>query len=316
MHIPKLAVCTLAVMATQDLGQNASAKPLPASESTPATSLVTVKSSPVKSASIAQSLATAAISAPIANVQVEFNQIEFSHPPASSQATSQNASQTAPQIQPSPAVAQTTTIDQIENNPPEENPSDTPPGNSSESAPSGETTEPNNPDRPSQTTPLPGSGQYLQDENLQDEPPAPVPSSVPVSPASPTPTLPTAPSNPSAAPVVSPIPSSSGLQTAPIAPVVQIGNVILPHRGALPASFTFPIRIRVTVDPSVTTNTPITNSARNLASWEERVRACLDEKPQIFAVSTDGTLAPILFDGQQGSILRNANGRMVCATLG
>jgi len=314
MQMPKLAVYTLVVMAAQDFGQSVSAKPLSLPEPMPEDFSVAAQSSQSKFTAASQSapakLATVPTSAPIANIQGAFNQVEFSHTAIPLQAS--------PQFQPFPAVAQTTTIDQLEGNPSEENPPDDPPNNSTAPEPSGETPAPDNADRPAPTTPLPGSEQYLQDENRQEEPPEPVPSSVPssvpVSPSSPEP-APTAPSNPSAAPTASPVPASSGVLNAPIAPVVQIGNVILPHRGALPSNFVFPIRIRVTIDPSVTTNTPITNSTNNLASWEERVRACLDEKPQIFAVDADGMLAPILFDGRQGSILRNANGRMVCATL-
>ena len=289
MHISKLAVCTLAAIATQDFVQSASAAPLSATETTPE-----VNPRVVSQTSVVASFTAVAIPESIANVQVEFSQ-------TANLLEALPHSKTSPQIQPAPTVAQTTTIDELEEAPPPELPPEA---------------------TPDSTNPPSGTGQYLQNETPSPvptpSPTSPPASSSPSSPAvpspSPSPNSP-APSSLPTSPTPAPAPASSGLTTEPIAPTVQIGDVVLPHRGALPANFAFPIRIQVTVDSSITTNNPITNSVQNLASWEERVRACLDEKPQIFAVRTDGSLVPILFDGQQGRIIRNANGRMVCAAL-
>lgn len=291
MRIPTLAVCTLATIAAQNFAQSAHSLPEPESmpESAPEVNPRVVPKSP-----IAASLSKMAMPEPIAT-----DQIEFSRPATSFQSA---PLETASQPQASPAIAQTTTIDDLET-PLEPEPEPQPqPEPQLEPEPQPEP-EPQAPVRPSETPSPPESGQYLQEE--------------PLSPSSPPPSPPS-PSSPSTPPPVSPStssPPSPGLLTEPIAPTVQIGNVTLPHRGALPSDFAFPIRIRVTVDRSITTNTPITDSTENLATWAERVRACLDEKPQLFAVRTDDTLAPILFDGQQGRILRNANRRMVCANV-
>jgi hypothetical protein len=284
MRISTLAVCTLATIAAQDFARPASARSLSTPKSAPEVT------PPVASKSLSvATLTTHSVAEPIAAAQ-----IEFSHPAPPSE---------VPQFHPSATVAQSTIIEELDGQPPASDPQPL------------QTPTPVTPDSPASP---PNSGQYLQEDPLPDSSPTPIPAPTPASPASPTASPAPAPSTSTPAspplPVPSASPASSHLTTEPIAPTVQIGNVILPHRGTLPANFVFPIRIRVTVDRTMTTNTPITNSTQNLAAWEERIRACLDEKPQLFAVGAGGTLLPILFDGQPGRILRNANGRMVCST--
>lgn len=104
----------------------------------------------------------------------------------------------------------------------------------------------------------------------------------------------------------------------------------------LPQDFVLPALPEIATDLSITTNTPITDQefpdplprstvgsleelaryqeARTLVlnAWAEEVRSCLLDYPRFVRVAPDGTQQSILFDGREGRIVRNANGRLVC----
>lgn len=50
----------------------------------------------------------------------------------------------------------------------------------------------------------------------------------------------------------------------------------------------------------------------SLESWASAVERCLTSNPRLFTIDANGDRRPILFDGQQGSIEVNRNGRPVC----
>jgi hypothetical protein len=174
------------------------------------------------------------------------------------------------------------------------------------------------------------------------------------------PVIPSTPTVPSEPPRVQPVPQPPATIPAPTsqpepapnlvqdsqrsrhtaAPTrVQIEGQELPAPGVLPRDFTIPVRPAIVVDPSITTNTPITDqefptplprrsvgSLEELARyreaqtaavnrWAEQVRECLLEYPQLVSVKPNGKQLFVLFDGAPGKIVQNANGRLVCQHL-
>ncbi|HEY9621748.1 MAG TPA: hypothetical protein V6C78_15415 [Crinalium sp.] len=117
---------------------------------------------------------------------------------------------------------------------------------------------------------------------------------------------------------------------------VQIEGQELPVPGVLPRDFTFPIRTEVVTDAAIATDTPITDQAYPTFSprtsvgtleelaryreartaaiqvWGEQVRGCLQESPRLVSLKPDGQSILVLFNGNPGRIVRNANGRLVC----
>lgn len=104
----------------------------------------------------------------------------------------------------------------------------------------------------------------------------------------------------------------------------------IPDR-TLPRIFDFPILTNVATDTSVTTDHPITDQfrppaipqgvtaddvprirseyTRALSAWAEAVRECIRKQPRLIRVSTNN---PVLINGREGTIVRNANNRAVC----
>ncbi|MDX2212338.1 MAG: hypothetical protein SFY66_03520 [Oculatellaceae cyanobacterium bins.114] len=153
-------------------------------------------------------------------------------------------------------------------------------------------------------------------------------------------------------PVQPPLSQSQSMLTAQAQPAVRLATPTrvtiqgqdLPVPGALPTSFRFPIRTRIVSNPAITTNTPITDQefpnplpranvgsleelaryreARTVALnvWAEQIRGCMLAYPNMVSLQNvrrpDGTVTeeqiPVLFNGERGSIVSNANGRLVC----
>ncbi|GAP98701.1 hypothetical protein NIES2104_52570 [Leptolyngbya sp. NIES-2104] len=91
-----------------------------------------------------------------------------------------------------------------------------------------------------------------------------------------------------------------------------ITETTLPTTGNAPAKFTLPIEVAVVQEPSVTSDTPITDkSSRDLAAWGAAVSACLQDKPAFVRVVEDQKV-PFMINGTEGKIRLNANGKPVC----
>lgn len=118
--------------------------------------------------------------------------------------------------------------------------------------------------------------------------------------------------------------ATSAPSVSPVAPRVTFDNVIEIERSRLPQEIQKHIGIGSTLvgsDLGLTKNTPITDQGLPLTQWADQVRQCNQEKPQLFIVREETKnekgiptlrVAPVLFDGQPGKIVRNANGQLVC----
>ncbi len=95
-------------------------------------------------------------------------------------------------------------------------------------------------------------------------------------------------------------------------PNITINGERLPAVPALPAQFLNPI-VLVQATGGGASSHPITDSTSgNMADWEARVRNCLHSNPRLISVDFRGNSVPVLFDGQEGTIVQNANGHAVC----
>lgn len=68
-------------------------------------------------------------------------------------------------------------------------------------------------------------------------------------------------------------------------------------------------RLRMTVDEMQAYRSAY---SQNLVAWSDRVRQCMDEKPLMYVLRSDGTQLPVLFNGQAGTVVRNASDQAVC----
>lgn len=68
-------------------------------------------------------------------------------------------------------------------------------------------------------------------------------------------------------------------------------------------------RLRLTVDEIQAYRSAY---SQNLVAWSERVRQCMDEKPRMYVLRSDGAQLPVYFNGQEGTIVLNASGQAVC----
>ena len=92
----------------------------------------------------------------------------------------------------------------------------------------------------------------------------------------------------------------------------------IPDR-ALPKAFDFPIITNVATDTSITTDYLITEQFRApagrteytgaLTSWATSIRECLAKQPRLIRKTTGN---PVLINGREGTIVRNANNRAIC----
>ncbi len=129
-------------------------------------------------------------------------------------------------------------------------------------------------------------------------------------------------------------------------------RIALPPVGLLPGNFELPINIQQVVDSSISTSSPITDRladpvlstqanpnspsaigpivnerlrttvdemqayrsaySQNLVAWSDRVRQCMGEKPRMYVLRSDGAQLPVFFNGQEGTVVRNASGQAVC----
>jgi len=121
----------------------------------------------------------------------------------------------------------------------------------------------------------------------------------------------------------------STLPNPPVA-TVQINTIKQPPTLQLPSGFKLPIGTLVATDRTIQTDNPITDNFASLArgdrtlsrpeytsqitTWAERIRECMLESPRLVSVQTDGTLMPIVLNGNQGKVMRNANQRLVCTS--
>jgi hypothetical protein len=68
-------------------------------------------------------------------------------------------------------------------------------------------------------------------------------------------------------------------------------------------------RLRMTVEEVQAYRTAY---SQNLAAWSDRVSQCMAEKPRMFVLRSDGAQLPVFFNGQEGTVVRNAAGQAVC----
>ena len=68
-------------------------------------------------------------------------------------------------------------------------------------------------------------------------------------------------------------------------------------------------RLRTTVDEMQAYRSAY---SQNLVAWSDRVRQCMDQKPRMYVLRSDGAQLPVFFNGQQGTVVRNASGQAVC----
>ena len=69
-------------------------------------------------------------------------------------------------------------------------------------------------------------------------------------------------------------------------------------------------RLRMTVDEVQAYRSAY---SQNLVAWSNRVRQCMDEKPRMYVLRSDGAQLPVFFNGQEGTLVRNASGQAVCS---
>ena len=134
----------------------------------------------------------------------------------------------------------------------------------------------------------------------------------------------------------------------PIAPRIEVGTrgippvtdlpdrISLPSQSLLPANFEFPIVLGQAMDTTMTTTSPITDRmadpvwsrrmedlaayktaySEGLLAWSGRVAQCMNEKPKLYVVRSNGNQPPIqlpmYFDGKEGTIVQNKDGVSVC----
>lgn len=129
-------------------------------------------------------------------------------------------------------------------------------------------------------------------------------------------------------------------------------RIALPPSGLLPGNFELPINMVQAVESSISTSSPITDRfadpvppeqanpnsssaidptvnkrlrttvdemqayrsaySQNLVAWSDRVRQCMDEEPRLYVLRSDGAQLPVFFNGQEGTVVRNASGQAVC----
>ncbi|MCL2934580.1 MAG: hypothetical protein MGG11_20740 [Trichodesmium sp. MAG_R03] len=109
-------------------------------------------------------------------------------------------------------------------------------------------------------------------------------------------------------------------------------DLSIPYR-TLPRKFDFPIITEIDVDNNISTDNLITDAFVNnlpsiptgitlnellryraeytarIEAWGEEVTECLNQKPQLFRVSTS---SPVIINGVEGLIVLNTNNRAIC----
>ncbi|MBF2072742.1 MAG: hypothetical protein IGS50_03115 [Synechococcales cyanobacterium C42_A2020_086] len=88
-------------------------------------------------------------------------------------------------------------------------------------------------------------------------------------------------------------------------------DVEIPSRPVLPIYYTLPMEISIVQDSSITSDTPILDSATDVPTWGEAVLECLKSSPVLVRQTPAGEV-PFTIEGQEGTIKLNANGKPVC----
>ena len=134
------------------------------------------------------------------------------------------------------------------------------------------------------------------------------------------------------------------ITTNPVTPRIEVGTrgippvtdlpdrVSLPSQSLLPANFEYPIVLGQAMDQTITTTSPITDRmvdpvwsrrmedlsaykaaySKSLMAWSGRVAKCMNEKPKLYVLRSDGKQLPMYFDGNEGTIVQNKDGVSVC----
>ncbi|MEB3358452.1 MAG: hypothetical protein VKK04_17125 [Synechococcales bacterium] len=94
--------------------------------------------------------------------------------------------------------------------------------------------------------------------------------------------------------------------------VVGGRDVSLPSVPVTPRKYALPMVIRIVQDPSITTDTPITDAmANDVAAWGGAIANCLTQSPEMLR-ETRGGDQPFVVGGATGTIHLNANSVPVC----
>lgn len=89
-------------------------------------------------------------------------------------------------------------------------------------------------------------------------------------------------------------------------------DVSLPSVPVTPWRYALPMEIRIVQDPSITTNTPITDAlSDDVSAWGEAVAGCLNQSPEMVR-ETRGGDQPFIVGGAVGTIRLNSNSVPVC----
>ncbi len=140
------------------------------------------------------------------------------------------------------------------------------------------------------------------------------------------------------------IANSRAASINPIGPRIQVGTrgippvtdlpdfISLPPQSLLPANFEYPIVLGQAMNSTITTPSPITDKmtdpvwsrrmedlnayktaySESLMAWSGRVAQCMNEKPKLYVLRSDGKQLPMYFDGKEGTIVQNKDGVSVC----
>ena len=121
--------------------------------------------------------------------------------------------------------------------------------------------------------------------------------------------------------------------TRGIPPVTDLPDRIsLPSQSLLPANFEYPIVLGQAMDGTIATTSPITDRmvdpvwsrrmedlsaykaaySESLIAWSGRVAKCMNEKPKLYVLRSDGKQLPMYFNGNEGTIVQNKDGVSVC----
>jgi hypothetical protein len=95
--------------------------------------------------------------------------------------------------------------------------------------------------------------------------------------------------------------------------ITGVTQATLPTPGPVPATyFTLPIDIQIAKDPSITSNTPISDKGTSdVTAWAAAVENCMMQKPALVRM-VGNQAVPFMVGGSDGTIKLNANNVAVC----
>ncbi|MGV0025772.1 hypothetical protein [Phormidesmis priestleyi] len=136
-------------------------------------------------------------------------------------------------------------------------------------------------------------------------PSTPAPEVQPATPSTSTPVTPSAEAKPTE--------SSATTMVLEKETITGIKEISFPTPPVTPAFFTLPMQLRVVKDPSITSDTPITDkSAKDITTWAAAIRACAADRPAFVRVVGDQEV-PFMINGSEGKVRMNANDKPVCS---